>query len=250
MIIPRAPGRITNGQVQELVMIKRVLNADAKMFEKDILDLTRTVQHAVAGAATAFLTDDDTVAVEVLRNAGAIRVRCYEIEGSIVRLMAGAGAQGGASRQLAGFVHVVSALRRAAECTGKLGRIQLDPAGGRIRATLGVIDRLASQAARLLGRSAEAFLALDPREAGTLRSDRSEVNDAYLRLNDEMLEVAAHNPSCIGAANSMLWFAHLLDAIAERALDICEQTFLLSGIEMGTEGEALNELAFQVHAMN
>jgi phosphate uptake regulator len=162
-----------------------------------------------------------------------------------MRVAVASGTEAAQDKRLAARLHVNSALRRAAESTAKLAGIQLDPTTGRLVALLGVLDFMSSRSSHLLGGALEAFRELDPDRAGSLAQGRDAVNEVYLRLHDDVLEVAARNPSSIEAANSMLWFAHHLDAVAEHAMDICEQTFLLCGTEY--EGDDAAQLARELH---
>jgi phosphate transport system protein len=95
---------------------------------------------------------------------------------------------------------------------------------------------MAEKASSMLQRSLDALVNRDAAAAVEVCNADDEVDDLYDRVYRDLLEYMTRNPAAIQRATYMLWVAHDLERIADRATNIAEQViFLVTGKLIGTK---------------
>jgi len=92
------------------------------------------------------------------------------------------------------------------------------------------IPRMADLAAGMLDDALKAFVAHDADEARRVAKIDDEVDSLYEQVYRELLTFMLNDPRTIDRATWLLWVAHNLERIADRATNICERViFLVTG---------------------
>ncbi|MHB8992513.1 MAG: phosphate signaling complex PhoU family protein, partial [Chloroflexota bacterium] len=92
------------------------------------------------------------------------------------------------------------------------------------------IPRMAEKAQDMLRRSLDAFVARDAEGARALASEDDEVDALYDRVYLDLLDFMIKDPRTITRATYLLWAAHNLERVADRATNICERVvFMVTG---------------------
>ncbi|MDO8672563.1 MAG: phosphate signaling complex protein PhoU, partial [Dehalococcoidia bacterium] len=92
------------------------------------------------------------------------------------------------------------------------------------------IPRMADKAREMLRRSLDAFIARDAEAAKKIAAEDDEVDALYDRVYQELLTFMISDPRNITRATHLLWVAHNLERIADRATNICERVvFTVTG---------------------
>jgi phosphate transport system protein len=82
----------------------------------------------------------------------------------------------------------------------------------------------------MLRNSIDALASRDVVKANQVRQDDDEVDDLYDQVYRELLLFMLQDPKTIQRATYLLWAAHDLERIADRATNIAERvTFLVTG---------------------
>jgi phosphate transport system protein len=82
----------------------------------------------------------------------------------------------------------------------------------------------------MLQRALQAFADRDDQAARMIPFDDEKVDLLYHRVYHDLLQIMLADPATVDQANYMLWAAHNLERMADRATNICERTvFAASG---------------------
>ena len=82
----------------------------------------------------------------------------------------------------------------------------------------------------MLGRSLDALVLRDAGAAEQVCEDDDQVDDLYREVYRELLTQMTQDPQSIKRATYLLWVAHDLERIADRATNIAERViFLVTG---------------------
>jgi phosphate transport system protein len=92
------------------------------------------------------------------------------------------------------------------------------------------IPRMADLARGMLRQSLDAFVARDAELASRVATADDEVDAIYDQVYRELLTYMIADPRTIDRATWLLWVAHNLERIADRATNVCERViFLVTG---------------------
>ena len=87
---------------------------------------------------------------------------------------------------------------------------------------------MADLAVTMLKRSLESFLERDPERAEaigrSLGADDDEVDDLYEQVQGDLIELMKQDPDNVERATYLLWAAHNMERIADRATNIAERS--------------------------
>ena len=96
------------------------------------------------------------------------------------------------------------------------------------------IPRMAELARDMLHRALDAFVARDAEAATQVAEQDDEVDLLYEQVYRELLTYMLNDPRTIDRATWLLWVAHNLERIADRATNICERVIFLATGHMPT----------------
>jgi len=89
------------------------------------------------------------------------------------------------------------------------------------------IPRMGDMAVNMLKRSLEAFISRDPDHVRTasveLEKDDDEVDDLYAKVQADLMELVKAAPANAERATYLMWVAHNVERVADRAMNIVER---------------------------
>jgi phosphate transport system protein len=95
---------------------------------------------------------------------------------------------------------------------------------------------MAETGTHMLRRALDAFVERDSALAAELMAKDDEVDHLYNQVYRELLTYMLNDPRTIDRATWLLWVAHNLERIADRATNICERVIFLATGHMPTTG--------------
>ena len=96
------------------------------------------------------------------------------------------------------------------------------------------IPRMAEKAVIMLRNSTQAFISRDVDLARNVVESDDEVDDLYNQVYRELLTYMLEEPGSIQRATYLLWVAHDLERVADRATNIAERViYLVTGQLVG-----------------
>jgi phosphate transport system protein len=198
--------------------------------QDETLLLGSMVEKAVERAVDALARRDQDLARAVVRHDSLIDERRWHIEEKAIELIARQQPLAGDLRVIASVMQIVTDLERMGDHAEGIAKIVLMHEDQPLLKPLIDIPRMADQACSMLRRSLEAFVGRDSEAAKLIAAEDDIVDGLYDQVYRELLTFMIEDPHTIQRATWLLWTAHNLERIADRATNICERVvFLVTG---------------------
>ena len=192
-----------------------------------LLTLGSMVEKAIAKAVGALKDRDLEVSRQVIREDDAIDARRAELEERVVDLIAIQQPVAFDLRTLITTLHISMELERIGDYAEGIGKISLMMGDQPPVKPLVDIPRMAEKSSAMLRASLDALVRRDTDLAHQVLTDDDEVDMLYDQVYHELLLLMLSDPKVIERATYLLWAAHDLERIADRATTIGEQVIYL-----------------------
>jgi phosphate transport system protein len=203
---------------------------DLQDLQDDLLALGSMVEKATFLAVEALKTRDLALSQQVVRDDDIIDRKRAELEERAVDLIAIQQPVASDLRMLIAALHVSMELERIGDYAEGIGKISLMMGDQPPIKPLVDIPRMAEKAAAMLRASLDALVGHDVDKAYRVLADDDEVDALYDQVYRELLLMMVQDPKVIERATYLLWTAHDLERIADRATNIAEQVvYLVTG---------------------
>lgn len=203
---------------------------DLRRLQDELLALGSMAEKAVAKAVEALRTRDLALSQQVVREDDAIDRKRAELEEQAVELIAVQQPVASDLRMLIAALHVSMELERIGDYAEGIGKISLMMGDQPPIKPLVDIPRMAEKATAMLRASLDSLVNHDIDRAYQVLADDDEVDALYDQVYRELLLLMAQDPKVIERGTYLLWTAHDLERIADRATNIAEQVvYLVSG---------------------
>lgn len=198
--------------------------------EADLHRLGRSVERAVIKAMDALESQDLQASFEVVMADDVIDELRFQLEEQCIDLMATQQPLAVDLRTLVAVLHLAVELERIgdyAEGIGKIGLILGEKAQQTIPENMIL---MAGKATDMLRRSLRALADREIDAANQVRRDDEVVDSLYHQICRDLFADMGREPGRIERYTHLLWVAHDLERIADRATNIAEQVvFLVTG---------------------
>ncbi|MGE5620588.1 MAG: phosphate signaling complex protein PhoU [Sphingomonadaceae bacterium] len=196
----------------------------------DVLILGSMVDKAIARSVDALKRRDRNEAEMIISDDMKINRKRFEIEDKCLLLLATQQPMASDLRVVAAAMSIITDLERIADHAEGIAKINLLMGDEPLLKPLVDIPRMAEKAQDMLRRSLDAFVARDADGARALTSEDDEVDALYDRVYRDLLDIMIKDPGTITRATYLLWAAHNLERVADRATNICERVvFMVTG---------------------
>ncbi len=219
-------------------MTRSVLEHDLEKVRLKILRMGSLVESAIERAVQALKNRDCDLAQQVINEDEDINRLRYEIEEQCLELIA---TQQPAARDLRTAIaatHIAVELERIADHAEGIAEIVKRVFDEPLLKPLVDIPYMAQTARQMIHAALDAYLAHDADAAQNVAARDDEIDALYQQVFRELLTYMLEDPRNIGRATYLLWVAHNLERIGDRATNICERVvFMTTGKleELNTE---------------
>ncbi|HJX39425.1 MAG TPA: phosphate signaling complex protein PhoU [Anaerolineae bacterium] len=211
-------------------MTRETFDEQLKALEQSILDMGRLVDAAIDLSVDALAKRDIDLSGRVIRDDEIINQAQQDIEERCLVLIATQQPLASDLRVIFAIAHIATELERMADHAKGIGQIGVMMGPREPLKPLVDIPRMASKARWLLEKELEAFVNRDVELARSLGAEDDEVDRLYDQVFRELLVFMMDDPRTITRATYLLWVAHNLERIADRATNIGERVvFLVRG---------------------
>ena len=211
-------------------MTRETFDEQLEALEKDVLEMGRQVDQAIDLSIEALAKRDVELSRRVIREDESINKAQQDIEEKCLVLIATQQPLAGDLRVIFAIANIATELERMADHAKGIGQIGVMMGPRQPLKPLVDIPRMAAKARWLLEQELEAFTNRDVELARSLGSEDDEVDRLYDQVFRELLIFMMDDPRTISRATYLLWVAHNLERIADRALNIGERVvFLVRG---------------------
>ena len=203
---------------------------DLQQLQDELLALGSMVEKATIKSVEALRTRDLAMSQQVIRDDDVIDRKRAELEERAVDLIAIQQPVASDLRMLIAALHVSMELERIGDYAEGIGKISLMMGDQPPIKPLVDIPRMAEKSTAMLRASLDALVTHDVEKAYQVLVDDDEVDALYDQVYRELLLIMVQDPKVIERATFLLWTAHDLERIADRATNIAEQVvYLVTG---------------------
>lgn len=198
--------------------------------QADLAEMGRLVDQTTRQALQALQNRDADLARQVIDNDDVIDNLQNTLEDKCVSLLATQQPIATDLRTVMSVVHLGVELERMGDYAEGIAKICLRTYEEPLLKPLIDIPRMADLALKMLNESLLSFADRDDELARKVCADDDVVDDLYDQIYRELLTYMLQDPRTIQRATYLLWVAHDLERIADRATNIAERTlWLISG---------------------
>lgn len=203
---------------------------DLRELQDALLVLGSMVEKAVAKALDALRRRDLEASRQVIREDDLIDKKRFELEERCIELIATQQPIARDLRTLITVLHISVELERMGDYAEGIAKISLMIGDEPPLKPLIDIPRMAEKATDMLRRSLDALVHRDVAAATQVCNDDDEVDALYDQVYHELLLLIIQDPRSIQRATYLLWVAHDLERLADRATNVAERViFLVTG---------------------
>jgi phosphate transport system protein len=196
---------------------RETFDEQLRALEQDVLEMGKMVDKAIDLSVEALKKRDIELSRQVVRDDEAINQAQHDIEEQCLVLIATQQPLASDLRVIFAIANIATELERMADHAKGIGQI-VD------------IPRMAKKGRWMLEQELTAFMNRDTELARSLGDEDDEVDRLYDQVFRELLIFMMDDPRTITRATYLLWVAHNLERIADRAINIGERVvFLVSG---------------------
>lgn len=211
-------------------MLRIDLDRQLGQLQQEVISLAEIVDKATMRSVEALKQRDLTESQQLVQEDDYIDQKRYEIEDRCVDLIATQQPMAGDLRAIIALLHITVELERIGDYAEGIAKISLLMGDEPPLKPLIDIPSMAEKATAMLRNSMDSLVSRDTIKANQVLKDDDEVDLLYDQVYRELLVFMLQNPQTIQRATYLLWAAHDLERIADRATNIAERViFLVTG---------------------
>ena len=211
-------------------MLRIDLDRQLGQLQQEVISLAEIVDKATMRSVEALKQRDLIESQQLVQEDDYIDQKRYEIEDRCVDLIATQQPIAGDLRAIIALLHITVELERIGDYAEGIAKISLLMGNEPPLKPLIDIPRMAEKATTMLRNSMDSLVSRDTIKANQVLKDDDEVDLLYDQVYRELLVFMLQNPQTIQRATYLLWAAHDLERIADRATNIAERViFLVTG---------------------
>lgn len=207
------------------------------VFEKELRDLQdqmlllgSMVEKTITRSIEALKARDLAAAKQIVADDEKIDLKRFEIEEKGIDIIATQQPMASDLRIIIAVLSIITELERMGDHAEGIGKVTILLGDEPPLKPLVDIPRMAEKATSMLRRSLTAFVERNLEAAKMIPAEDSEVDQLYDQVYRELLFFMLQDPKTITRATYLLWIAHNLERIADRATNIAERVvFMITG---------------------
>ena len=210
--------------------VRAGLDRQLRMLQDEVLLMGGMVEKSIARALDALARRDLPASEQVVREDDFIDQKRYDIEEQCIDLIATQQPMAKDLRILITMLHITVELERMGDYAEGIARISLLMGDEPTLKPLIDIPRMAEKASSMLRRALDSLVNRDTVTALQVCNDDDDVDALYDQIYRELLLFMIEDPKTIQRATYLLWVAHDLERIADRATNIAERVvYMVTG---------------------
>ena len=221
-------------------MVRADFDQQLSALQQEVEVLAGIVEKSINRAVDALKRRDLEESQRVIQDDDYIDQKRFEIEERCIDLIATQQPMARDLRVIIALLHIVVELERMGDYAEGIAKISILMGDEPPLKSLVDIPRMAEKATDMLRRSLDPFVNRDVVAATAVCNDDDEVDALYDQVCRELLTYMMADPGAIRRATYLLWIAHDLERIADRATNIAEcVTYMVTGKLSGANRETV-----------
>ena len=211
-------------------MVRADFDRNLKLLQEELLLLGGLVEKAIVDSIEALKTRDIELSHKIVSQDDIIDRKTNQIEEKAIDLIATQQPIAIDLRTLMSVIHISVELERMGDYAEGIGKIGIMMGNDPPVKPLIDIPKMATKSSDMLKRSLDALVKRDPALARQVCEDDDEVDNLYDLIYKDLIALMSDDPTTIQRATYLMWVAHDLERIADRATNIAERViFLVTG---------------------
>ena len=223
------------------------LKAFCLEIKNEVLLLGSMVEEAVMDSAQALKDNDLDRSSQVILNDLRINRKRFEIEISIVVLIATQQPVARDLRTLAACLDICTELERMADYAKEIANINIRSKGLGMPAIMRDIYSMAEKTVDMLHRAITTFADEDMQSAQNIILEDDVIDECYTELYQQAVNNVLGDPGNIDRVNYVIWVAHNLERLGDRVTNICERVIYIVTGEHPEADNILKEFRLLPH---
>ena len=195
--------------------------------EDGVLEMGFMVDRQIERAMLALTTRDMPLASAVVRDDGEVNRTRFHLDNTCVSLLAQQAPMASDLRLIVAVLSIVSELERIGDHAEGIARIVLLMQDEPLVKPLIDLPKMAKAARQMLKDALDAFAERDLDAAYAVGPADDVVDQLYDRIYRDLVGIMTTDAALIEAATYLLWTAHNLERIADRAVNVAERVSTL-----------------------
>ncbi|HYF64465.1 MAG TPA: phosphate signaling complex protein PhoU [Herpetosiphonaceae bacterium] len=198
--------------------------------ENELLRMGAMVEETIGRSVQALKDQNVETAREVIRADDLVDRAQYALEEKALLLIATQQPMARDLRLISAAISIASELERMGDYAEGIAEITIRSASKPLLKPLVDIPRMATCAQQMLRSSLDAYTRQDVAAARQVGASDDEVDELTGKVQRELIGYMVADPSVIEQATNLLYVAHNLERIADRATNIAERViFMVTG---------------------
>jgi phosphate transport system protein len=207
------------------------LDRELQAIEDNMLRMGEMVDEAIQASLRALAERDRGLAQQIVDGDARINRQRFDIEEACLALIATQQPAAGDLRAVVAAMNIVVDLERMGDHAAGNARIVLRMGDEPLLKPLIDIPRMADVCRAMIRDALQAFVRRDGERARQIASMDDQIDGLYQQVFRELLSYMVEDPKTTGRGLFLLFAAHNLERIGDRATNIAERVlFLLSGV--------------------
>jgi phosphate transport system protein len=206
---------------------RSILNKELTELRTNISRLAGMVDEAIHEAMRSLYERDMTLAQNVSANDTHLNHLRYNIEEEAFKVLATQQPFALDLRTVVSTIHVAVELERMGDHAAGIARMVTRLSGEDQFISVHKLPQMEKRARRMLNESIQAFLAADTELAHRMIKHDDKLDKHYRIMFSELLQ-EMRDDAYIEQANYLLWTAHNLERIGDRAVNIAERVIFMA----------------------
>lgn len=195
--------------------------------QEDMLVMASMVEAAINQSMEALRLRDVAQARRIIENDAEINKRRYDCEEKCIELISLQAPLASDLRTLISVLHITTDLERMGDHAEGIARIALMLADEPPLKPMPDLNRMTELAIEMLHGAVEAYKQRDTARARQIVAMDDNVDELYERMYHELIMMMVAEPATIQRCTYMIWVAHNIERVADRATNICERVVYL-----------------------
>ncbi len=213
--------------------IRSALDREEIRIKDDILRMGSMVESAIDNAIAALKQRDGALAQRVIEDDKKINQLRYKIEEECLTLIATQQPAAHDLRSIVAATHIAVELERMGDHAEGIASITLRMLEQPLLKPLIDLPIMANIVKEMTRAGLDSFMRVDEALARQVIARDDEVDQMYQQIFRELLTYMLEDPKNISRATFLLWVAHNLERIGDRATNLCERTIFVSTGKLG-----------------
>ena len=218
-------------------MVRADFDRNLKLLQEELLLLGGLVEKAIMDSIQALKTRDIELSHKIVSQDDIIDTKTNQIEEKAIDLIATQQPIAIDLRTLMSVIHISVELERMGDYAEGIGKIGIMMGDEPPVKPLVDIPRMADKASTMLKLSLDALVRRDPVLAKQVCESDDEVDHLYDVIYRDLIDLMVSDATTTQRATYLMWVAHDLERIADRATNIAERViFLVTGQLVSSSG--------------